>query len=533
MTQIDVPLVSYNLWLEPWLTVEREDGHHEQVSIENALKCAHQFRTVAAFSPLEVVGIHRFLTAIVQSVLSPQTFNDLKDILQLGAFQVEAIDAFRQKYGNRFELFSLDQPFLQSSDLPLQPAKKSDTKTVSYLVPEFPSGTGVVHYNHSYDNDHYLCPACAARAMTVIPAFSTSGGAGIKPSINGVPPIYVIPGGNNLFESLSYSLVLPPYQPAQSAIMDMVWWDHASAVGKSEEVVEVGYLQSLTFPARRVRLHPVQGNAACTRCGEISVWGVRNMIFEMGQSQPKDAPFWRDPFAGYNQKGDKEPIPIRPTPGKATWREYSSLFLKKSSAGQPSPKNVPLRPALLDQLDDFFYNQSNTPPTLTLRCIGMRTDMKAKIFEWIDTGFDVPLALLQSSTAGQDVDDALDFAGRAVSFLSAIFQDLLNRSKKGTRFAHLKEAMRSEYWNNLADPFRQFTLNLSKIHDGSEGPSGTSWPILKEWYSTVVSHGVRVFDATVEQMGDDGHSLRLRYQAVNEAHKRLYGQLKKENEKHE
>ncbi len=88
-------------------------------------------------------------------------------------------------------------------------------------------------------------------------------------------------------------------------------------VKKSSTVYEVGYLHSLTFPARRVRLHPEALPIQCSRCNGESEWAVRQMVFEMGESREKYAEFWFDPFAAY--KIDKEkPIPIRPVEGKVT-----------------------------------------------------------------------------------------------------------------------------------------------------------------------------------------------------------------------
>jgi len=48
-----------------------------------------------------------------------------------------------------------------------------------------------------------------------------------------------------------------------------------------------------------------------------------------------------------------------------------------------------------------------------LRCIGLRTDMKAKVFEWIDTGFEVPGSILGSEEAAYLIDRGLNLPGIA------------------------------------------------------------------------------------------------------------------------
>jgi CRISPR system Cascade subunit CasA len=535
MAQSLDPPLTFNLWDDPWIPLKTRDNQDVRLGIAETLKAAHTLQSITAPSPLEIVGIHRLLVAVLQAAFAPQEFEDLSSIVQSPGFTEKVIDSFGSTYSARFDLFSPDQPFLQSADLPIQPEKASAAKTVSYLFAEYPSGTAIVHYHHTYDDRHYICPACAARALTVIPAFATSGGAGIKPSINGVPPIYVLPSGETLFESLAYSLILPNFQPsARSQSVDLAWWDRPPLVEKSSERIEVGYLHSLLFPARRVRLHPVRGNRSCTRCGEYSSIGVETMIFEMGESRPKASPFWQDPFAGYSVKGEKEPVPVRPTQGKATWREYGSLFLKSPGQSGDGKARFTMRPRVLDQFDALLSSMDIDAPLLSFRCIGMRTDMKAKVFEWIDTGFSVPLALLHSSDAGIDVDEALDFAGRAVGSLVGVFQEVLNRSKNGNRYVHLKNGLRDQLWNAYADPFRNFTLALAAIQTLSPNEQRDASKNLRfQWFDAVVEIGLRVFREIIEQLGDDGHSLRLRYQGLEEAHHRLYGQRKKEKSKYE
>ena len=148
------------------------------------------------------------------------------------------------------------------------------------------------------------------------------------------------------------------------------------------------------FPgARRVRLHPEALPIQCSRCNRESEWAVRQMVFEMGESRPKDAEFWFDRFAAY--KIDKEkPIPIRPVEGKVAWREFASLFLHTKDDGKSNTR----RPSILEQIAslDLVSDQ----PVYPFRCIGLRTDMKAKVFEWMDAGFDVPPTMLGDVDAG-------------------------------------------------------------------------------------------------------------------------------------
>jgi CRISPR system Cascade subunit CasA len=379
---------SFNLWNDKWISVERLDGSMGEIGVRDCLLHAHELRSLREASPLAVAGIHRLLTAIAQSLVRPAGIGDVRNLLSHRQFAADAIAAFGNRHGERFDLFSPEAPFMQTNDAPTAP-KRAELKPIAYLLPELPTATNVVHWRHVYDGEHRFCPPCAAAGLLTIPPFATSGGAGIKPSINGVPPLYVLPSGSTLFETLALSVLAPPFQPEVRSERDCPIWEGDGHVGRSVEVLSVGYIQSLTFPARRVRLYPEIGSAICTRCGRDTSITVAMMLFEMGLSRPKTAAPWFDPFAAYTLPRDgssKPPVPVRPREGRALWREYGTLFL--SSAHDEKRARPPAVLAQMQSLTGFRV--------FTLRCVGMRTDMKAKVFEWTDESLQVPSGLQRS-----------------------------------------------------------------------------------------------------------------------------------------
>jgi CRISPR system Cascade subunit CasA len=493
---------TFNLWTEPWITLERADGSLERAGIEEPLLRANEFRAIYDPSPLVIVGVHRLLTAILQDTLDPRKPSDLRRLWKAGRFPEVEVRAFGEQYAHRFDLFSEDAPFLQSADLPRTPPKQASTKTITYLMPQVPAGSAVTHYRHGVAEDNVFCPTCAARGLLTIPAFASSGGAGIKPSINGVPPIYVLPGGETLFESLAASLVLPDprYQPAAaSTTKDAVWWRREPIVEHKAIVHEVSYLHSLTFPARRVRLHPEPLNAPCSRCGRESEWGVRTMIYEMGESRPKDAPFWFDPFAAYRIREEKEPVPIRPVAGKALWREFASLFLPSPDEDNAKGRTQP--PSVLYQLAN--ENIRGDLHIYPFRCIGMRTDMRMKVFEWLDAGFGVPISLLHDYEGGGEVRQAIDFATDCAGIISRTFRQTFGgESKKTERHKSLRYRMTDAYWTALAAPFRGFVLKVAAPE--------TQPTAQLTWVNHVVEEAKAAFNTHSEMVGSDAASLRQR-----------------------
>jgi CRISPR system Cascade subunit CasA len=494
----------FNLWTAPWITLERSGRGTERLGIAATLLRAQEFAAIYDPSPLVIAGIHRLLTAIAQAICDPQRPADLKALWQAGRFAAGRTEAFGARYAGRFDLFSEGAPFLQSADLPLHLAKadKSKLKSVSQLTVETSRSTALEHYRHGRALDEQFCPACAARGLVTIPAFTSSGGRGLKPSINGVPPIHVLPGGESLFKSLAASVALPDYQPAVRARSDdLPWWKHPPMVATGD-VLDVGYLHSLTFPARRVRLHPERLNGPCTRCGEVSEWGVRTMVFEMGESRSKEAPFWQDPFAAYRQSGSKKPTPIRPQPGKALWREFAGLLVAQASGNERQT----WRPRVLDQIADLRL--ADDTATYPVRCIGVLTDMKAKVFEWVDAGFEVPPAILRDEDAAYHISRALDFAADCEQGMAAVFRRYFGgKSKKAERNKRLKQQACDAYWAALAEPFRQFVLTLDA--------AGTPEARLLEsaqWADRVVNAAQVAFKQAADAIGDDAANLRQRVQ---------------------
>ncbi len=534
---------TFNLWSELWITVEQPSTQLDTLNPQDVLTHAHQIHALYDSSPLVVAAVHRLLVAILQDIYQPQHPPDLVALWQHGRFHPEKIIEFGHRYADRFDLFSEDAPFLQTSDLSLQPAKEDKAKPVAYLLQEQSAGTAVTHYNHAYDASQTFCAHCAAKGLLLTPPFASSGGAGIKPSINGVPPIYVFPGGDTLFDSLTASLTTPAYQPtpSQTVKKDEAWWQRPLPVtiGKSHELRRVGYLHSLLFPARRVRLHPQKLAHPCTRCGTQTAWGVGTMVYEMGESRPKTASFWRDPFAAYRipKKAKENPLPIRPFPNRALWREFDGLFLPDKADETSGLKAT--RPAILDQLEDVWRENRAALPfqEVPLRTIGLRTDMKMKIFEWEEAGFTVPPRLLTSAEAAHTIKMSIEFAVRSEGTLKSTFNQYFGGGGKSERYAALKQQMSQQYWQLLGEEFQQYILQFSTTAD--------SETLFHQWLDTVLKTARHIFQETVLSLpatGDmvvpkvkrysnlkrsDIKMIRLREDAMDDCAKFLYGYRKK------
>lgn len=524
-------VASFNLWHEPWLRVLNKDGERRTLSIEAVLLEADRLKTFYDQSPLTVASVHRLLAAILQSIYAPRYLTEIGDVLDARSFDSAKIRAFGEQFAERFDLFHPSAPFLQTGDVPLdawrkpekpkgkraaagapgnqdpaaQPASavgKIEPKTIAYLLEEVPAGTNRTHFRHVNDEDHRLCPACCARSLITIPAFAKSGGAGIKPSINGVPPVYLLPVGDTLFYSLVLSLIGEDYRPASAdETRQAAAWNGATTIPRGCELAAVGYLESLTFQARRVRLFPIVDPGPCTRCGEESAIRVKEMLYEMGWSRRKDASWWKDPFVAYRKsaKGKSEaPTPLRPSQGKALWRDYNVLFLSGEE----------LQPALVKQMTHLIDEGSVTADQrLRFRCIGMKTDGKAKVFEWLDDVLDVPAALLRDERGAAAVREALVRAEEVVRTIRFIFTRHMQPARGGKQehFLGLRARMEDDYWTALVQPFRDLIDSATTVEAVDQARD--------TWARTILAQAQRAFDAALDQLGDRADMLRRRVEA--------------------
>ncbi len=546
MTQQNSEIPSFNLWNERWIPLEARDGSLTHLGIHDALVNAQEYVAIYDASPLVVVGIHRLLTAILQDALELQENEDLEQLWQRGKFPADKLEQFGKRYAERFDLFSEDRPFLQSADLAMFPNTKEELKdatTVARLFSETPSGTLVTHYRHSREEEQVYSPATVATGLVAMPPFISSGGPGLMPSINGVPPIYVLPGGETLFETLARSLLArttlgDKYSEGNE---DHVWWRRDTPVivqqskkastGMSPkehgQLARVGYLHGLTFPARKVRLHPERLNTVCARSGEKSEWVVRTMVFKMGESVRADATLWQDPFVAYKlppspkesskrkmlvkpKRVREKETPLRPMRGKAAWREFSGLFMQR----QENLKTV--RPLFISQLMQLESHQQSV--TYPFRCVALQTDGKMKFFEWMDFGFDIPPALLQDPDGAEWTEKGLSFATECARGITRVFAESFKRDAKSPeRYKRLRERLEADFWSALAGEFRQFVLDL--------GERATQQQTLDAWFDGTARIAQKNFDQTADDTGDDGNTLKHIVQGKQKCAREL-GRLK-------
>jgi CRISPR type I-E-associated protein CasA/Cse1 len=278
--------VNYNLLEEKWLPILKKEGKFERLGIIEALTQAHRIRQIAASNPMDRVAILRFLLALLYWCKGNPP-NKIPD----GSFPP---DWFEKLQDNKdcFNLLGEVKRFYQC-----KPEFGKDEKlTANYLVQEIPTGTNISHFKHSTDGINGLCRACCVMGLLRLPAFATSGGRGKPPGINAKPPIYVIPLGSSLAETLRLS-----WRQVSFPNLGIPAWEKPDL--QLSRTGEIPLLTGLTWLPRHVWLgNPTEPKANCISCGHREQLIHHCVFVGIGSTKSEGNRLWSDPHVIYDGK---------------------------------------------------------------------------------------------------------------------------------------------------------------------------------------------------------------------------------------
>jgi CRISPR type I-E-associated protein CasA/Cse1 len=270
--------MKYNLLEEKWIPVLYQDGRWDRVGIRKALEDAHRIRQIAASNPMDRVAILRFLLALLYWCRgSPTEYTEEKIGDPFSA------DWFLKLDENRdcFNILGEGKRFYQD-----RTAQRR--RPVTDLIQEIPTGNNFWHFRHSTDGKDGICPACCVMGLLRLPLFSVSGLPNLKSGINGAPPVYVIPLGASLADTLVTNLT------PQEKLGVPAWLESEIRQPESEDVP---ILTGLTVLARRVWLHDPETEDTCVNCGAKETSLIHTCEFQTAGELRNDS--WDDPHVVY------------------------------------------------------------------------------------------------------------------------------------------------------------------------------------------------------------------------------------------
>jgi CRISPR system Cascade subunit CasA len=483
---------SFDVSKEPCVPVLR-NGTLEHVSLRDALVNAHGYLEIQHELLTVEFGLYRLLIALMGDIFFVEPGIDLNtvylgELIQKGCFNAARVDAYFAKYAseqdNCFDLFSETRPFLQVAGM------KEKEKPIAGLLHPLPSGTNVSHFHHGSENDFAVSPASAVGLLSTIAPFMTAGGAGLSPSINGAPPIYVLIRGFNLFETICLNLCALPFDipPLED---DAPSWRSQKPIGG--EQIGSGYLESLTWMSRKIQLTP--GTAGrCHMTGLDSAVLIHTMKFVAGNSTRFE---WRDPNCAY-RLDDEEAKIFRVRPGRTLWRDTAPLALLKKEG------RIAVRPKIVDQ---FEKASGFGVASLTLILFGLRTDLKMKVFEWQRERLTLPLALvLNDAKFDEEIQRWLDQAEKVAYFFGKSIRQLYPREGQGNKKAFDAKANYLEriYWGNLRHLFDDLISKLAMLETNNVD---TRQPLRDDWRKAVEREIRNAFERAAEDLEVNNHAL--------------------------
>ena len=519
-------MVTFNLLTEPWIPVITGDGMKLELGMIDVLSRAHDLAGIIDPSPLVQFGIHRLLVAFVANVFRYDCIDDIAGAIEHGRLDMDKINAYCQKWRDRFDLFDEKHPFYQ---VPVKDDDEIKKKSPAELFKQLPVATNVMHFSMTrvHDSEHAMSPAACARALCTLPPFATTGGVGFYPGINKTPPIYALVIGKNLFETIALNIPAIPIE--ENSGTGPVAWESDEITAK-KEVAAVSTLQGMTFQPRSVHLFPGAGGV-CTITGKESPVLVREIMFDPGL---KLAGKWTDPSVAYVTSDERKCIKMYD--GKSIWRDTGPLMICMNSTRGSEKKGTKIvyeRPFIVHQWDVLVREKLLPWRSITVSIHGLRSD-KAKISEWQTEILSMPVEVMNDPDAGSHVLAAMEYAEKTIDYaIGKAIKKLYpgDKKEKGTAFNTIIARARHDFWSVMEPVFRdEFIWSIARRDKNDVN----AWTAVDEaWKKGAVKNGAIVVDAAIESAGSTARIIVNGVVARETYNNIIYNKFNKKNVKND
>jgi len=312
--------MKFDVRTEAWIPVRTVKGEEKMVGLLELFQEAHCFQDIDGDTPMETYSLYRFLATFLMTVFRPETWEDKNELLSAGCFDMEKIKAYIGRCENKgisFDIFDVKRPFMQAvPDESLDTEKK--IKYVAVLDSTRASGHNAIHFDHNLENTVWLGPAEAFREMLTAQIFCTAMTGGYPSNVNGVPPLFFLPQGNNLFETLVLAM---SEVDEDEKIAGLPLWESNFEIVPQQEVTKTTQLYGMFFPSRRIRLIEQDGL-------------VQQVYYQPGLHFTGFAA-WNDPHVAYRPGKDNTFFSIKPSTDKEPWRNIKSISEYYDSGSVP------------------------------------------------------------------------------------------------------------------------------------------------------------------------------------------------------
>jgi len=381
-------------------------------------------------------------------------------------------------------------------------------KAVAGVFPVTPSGSNANFWHHQHEDEISLSPAEAARILTTIAPFMTAGGSGLSRSINGDPPLYALPTGHNLFETILFNI---PHKKQEKEDHEVIAWRNKRPPGEAR--YQATTLEALTWRPRQIQLIPEEDNK-----GNII---IQKMRFKAGDSTEKFK--WFDANLAYQFKNNSVD-PLRMRKNHPTWRDAGPLvLLHKGKHGKNQGKKYFQRPDVVE----YAFEIANTQKEIKINLYGMHAK-NANILEWIKSSLIIPSPLGISSRLGSLVHQELEKAEEGAKSLHKNIKALYPpKGRKSNKDALKNIAIRCEqnYWKKLEALFHPLMNAFARLDPDAPDDPTLITATTSEWRKNIRKFALEQFDLAAKDMDNDSDALERRVHAQKELQKALKGIL--------
>ncbi len=425
----------FNLIDAAWIPVCKLDGERVELGIRDTLLQARDIAVIEDPSPLVTASLHRFLLAVLYRALEGPTDIDQAKAWFKAGWPVDKIDAYLERWRDRFWLFDEKYPFFQIPDF-----EPKVWRAWTVLAAEHNADNAKVLFDHvDVTLPDAVTPGAVARWLLATQTYSVSAGkselshTGTAPSATAV---MVLPLGRQLEDTLLLNLV-----PQNRAVLanDLPVWERApesveSLKARAKRGI-AGYADRYTWRTRSIRLRrDADGN-------------VSRLAFASGvENASKDH---TDPMLGYriDDKNGKLPIQFRE---RGLWRDFDSLL----------PDDTKLAPDVIEHATALTRIDPKRFPR-SVRVLG-QSNNKAKIEFWRLERFALPEALLGERAIRTEIHQLLADSEANQQALwracKSFARDLLSRGERdpdGKDISRFVEQMPASaaYWSALEAEF--------------------------------------------------------------------------------
>lgn len=442
-----------NLVDDPWIPVLFADGQRAELGLREVFARAADIADVEGDAPHVRIALLRLLLAVLHRALGgPRDPDEWARTLWDGDAGLKAAVRYLGERARCFDLLDPERPFWQCPGLP-----EGRAKPAAVLVPALASGNNRVWFDHtSVRRPVELGLAEAARWLVALQMFDPGG---LK---TGIPSgrvesadsplarsLVVMPEGPSVARTLALGCVL--YDPSQElpfagsakrAQDDRPVWERPPPTPEPTERAPAGYVDWLTWPARRVRLLPDPSDPS----------RIDRVVITAGDRLHKRLdPGSYEQFVPETRSSAGRPFsPLRFDPDRAAWRSSVAVLVRRSGDGQ-----LHRRPRVVEHLDRLVEGGRLPRDAPLPFAVGGLAARQAKFLAWGEERLSPRAQLLADEVAGEAVAGAV----RAAEELLEVLERTVAKARGGRA---RPSNVAGHYFALLGPPFEDFLLGVSR-----------------------------------------------------------------------